>query len=464
MPRRPFRILSLSGGGVRGIYQAVFLRKMAADLAKPFKSNFEIISGTSTGSIIAAALACDVDLAEIESFYRIEAPKIFTGRFMSSLTPGPHYRQEPLRNTLQRIFGNRYLRDVKNPLVVIPATTLTVFKPRAFWNFDQPGYKNNDLDLKLVDVILASCAAPTYFEPVRPSGENRTYVDGGLWANSPCLISAIYAHVYLQVAFKDMRILSVGNGMSARGALAKHFAKRIPLDPRNVKSILAMLFETQAMAAENNARYLVGKDNLKIVDDHTPGIVHLDDVETSLAILPSLAETQANGRKVELKDFLTEPEAAEEAAQPVAQVSTSAGVPAKAPGSTPQAPEPRAPDGISLPPYKQPIPERAEAESFTIDGKKVQVAYRNGKFVLIDESGLEVTLVPLDPEKYKLPERQEAFILDPFNKSGSAGSLPGDPFGGVPSIGPAGGKGGGGSGGSGGPGGGSGGLGGGLPF
>ncbi|HZQ75127.1 MAG TPA: CBASS cGAMP-activated phospholipase [Burkholderiales bacterium] len=303
---QPFRILSLTGGGVRGVYQAIFLQELAPKLPGPFKSNFELISGTSTGSIIAAALACDIPLEKIAQFYEAEAGKIFDKRWVSGVRPGPHYQQEPLAHALRAIFGkDRRVRDCVRPLLLIPSTTLTTFKPRIVWNHDDPN--NEDLDLKLWQVILASCAAPTYFEPVQTPPDDRWYVDGGLWANSPCLISAIYAHTFLGIQFQDMRILNVRNGSSPGGRLAEQFQKRVPWDWRNVKSLLSLMFDTQAVSGENVTKYLVTEPNVLSIDDTPAEEIELDDVKKAMRWLPSLARERARSQFNKLAKFLTKP-------------------------------------------------------------------------------------------------------------------------------------------------------------
>lgn len=71
-----FRILSLNGGGARRIYQAKFLKDLSVHLPSPLRSNFDLISGTSTGAILAAAVACDIDLDRVEQFYKTKARRL----------------------------------------------------------------------------------------------------------------------------------------------------------------------------------------------------------------------------------------------------------------------------------------------------------------------------------------------------------------------------------------------------
>jgi len=109
-PHPLFRILCFSGGGVRGIYQAVYVRNLARLLPDKI-GTFDLIAGTSTGAIIAAAVACGIDLGRVEQLFREEADVIFAKRRASALRRGPHYRSEPLRNALSLIFQDRALKD-----------------------------------------------------------------------------------------------------------------------------------------------------------------------------------------------------------------------------------------------------------------------------------------------------------------------------------------------------------------
>src|SRR5688572_24613935 len=101
----PVRLLCLSGGGVRGIYQATFLRRLSTHLPAPLRAQFDVIAGTSTGAIIAAAVACEIDLQLVESFYRNEARQVFSPRFVSGIRRGPRYDHVLLRAALVSVFG-----------------------------------------------------------------------------------------------------------------------------------------------------------------------------------------------------------------------------------------------------------------------------------------------------------------------------------------------------------------------
>src|SRR5262249_27757428 len=145
------------------------------------------------------AMAFDKDLDSVIDLFRTHGPTIFKARFLSGFRKGPKYNPELLRKALEGVFGSSKLIDSSRS-IVIPATTLNRFGIRVFTNLDR---KRNDPDhqLKVVDVVMASCAAPTFLPPVKPSGGQRDYVDGGLWANTPSLLSVMQAHTHAGIQF-----------------------------------------------------------------------------------------------------------------------------------------------------------------------------------------------------------------------------------------------------------------------
>ena len=159
--------------------------------ALPIFQQFDLIAGTSTGSIIALAVALGIDVNRIIDLYRNKSEFIFKSKAFSLVRKGPRYDQNVLRTEMEKIFGTKQLRDTKTN-VLVAATCLDQFCHRVFTSFSTN--ESGDSELSAVEVGLASSAAPTYFSPVTPQSQERSYVDGGLWANSPSLISILYAN------------------------------------------------------------------------------------------------------------------------------------------------------------------------------------------------------------------------------------------------------------------------------
>ena len=113
-----YRILCLSGGGIRGIFQAVYLRNIATAFDKPLHECFDLIAGTSTGAIIALGLAFGVDPQKLVDLFKNDGPKIFRPRRFASIRKGPKYSQEPLRSALSSVLNVKRLGEVKRDVVV----------------------------------------------------------------------------------------------------------------------------------------------------------------------------------------------------------------------------------------------------------------------------------------------------------------------------------------------------------
>jgi len=239
----PFYILSINGGGIRGMFPASILARLEEDLhsrgqCKDLKDLFHLIVGTSTGSILAAGIACGIGAGEMNGLYKNCGDSIFQknpwyqnglGQFASltSKIPKiggciktlcrsrqPQYHKKKLEKKLREILGTKRLSEVSVPLM-IPTTTVdnpcgvAVFKSIYSKEFLRDG------EIMVTDAILSSCAAPFYFQPHRFSVRNRSYCqsDGGLWANDPIMCGITEAlGSRFNVRLEDIRVLSLQNG------------------------------------------------------------------------------------------------------------------------------------------------------------------------------------------------------------------------------------------------------------
>ena len=210
---KPFRILSIDGGGYRGLFAAHLLKRIEQEWAVSLREKMGILAGTSTGSILAAGLACGQPAEELAGFYTEHGPRIFSprrlsrGEFFALLAS--RYSSHRLKAALDSTFGDRTLGDVDMPLI-LPAVDIGngcvhVFKSKYRDSFVR------DPGVRVADAVLASCSAPTYFDPVVVDSKYQL-ADGGLWANNPALAAAIDAKFRLGVSLDDMQILSIGTG------------------------------------------------------------------------------------------------------------------------------------------------------------------------------------------------------------------------------------------------------------
>lgn len=304
MAHNPFRILSLSGGGVRGVFQAVYLSRLAKDLGAPIFKHFDLIAGTSTGSILALAIALDIDPNRIVDLYRHKSNHIFSQRLLKHLNPfirGPRYDQKELRQCLTEIFGTKQLRDTKTK-VLVTASCLEQFSHRVFSTFPIRGA--DDRELSAVEVALASSAAPSYFSPVKPSAQERSYVDGGLWANSPSLVAALWAHCHLNVPLEEMKLISVGTGDFPSGTIYASFKRMRTISVKTIKTLFDLMFSTQQSAADDLTEDLLGKEHVLRINTQLEQYIPLDDAYMAIQKLPSLAEFQADNNLNQVSAFL----------------------------------------------------------------------------------------------------------------------------------------------------------------
>jgi uncharacterized protein len=238
---KPYRVLSLDGGGMRGIYTAAFLERLVTQFARTrgvesldLGKGFDLITGTSTGAIVGCALAVGRPMGEIVKMYRDHGRQIF-----------PH-RIKGAGSALWRMFvGGRYVRKGDKVLrqalteVLKETTMLEVFQKRGLslsipailmsshrsWVFKKtPMSGVRDDQYKLVDVCMASSAAPIFRslavvdDPNNDHGVEQVFADGGLWANNPIMVGLADA-LACAVPKTPIEIFSLGTCSRPEGEL-----------------------------------------------------------------------------------------------------------------------------------------------------------------------------------------------------------------------------------------------------
>ncbi len=209
----PYRVLSVDGGGYLGLATAVFIQQIERHFSTKFCDHFDLFCGTSTGAIISAALAIGKTGDEIVSLYKDLGSKIFATKksrgFFRSL-----YAIDNLKECLQPYFLNMRLGDLatNNRRILITAFNRTSGTPRVF-KTDHSKRLSTDNELLLLDVVLASASAPTYFSSVtieNPStGLTDVFCDGGVACNHPALLGFTEAAYELKNPPSAIRLLSL---------------------------------------------------------------------------------------------------------------------------------------------------------------------------------------------------------------------------------------------------------------
>lgn len=211
----PFYILAIDGGGFRGLFAAHLLKRMEEVWQLDWRSRFHLLAGTSTGAILAAGLACGKTAVQLADFYEKHGKAIFAPRlrvssdFLQLFTS--RYSNRKLKTRLEEMLGEMTLGQVKIPLI-LPSVDIGNGCVHVLKSKYNDGFVR-DTNVRVSDAVLASCSAPTYFDPVVVDNKYQL-ADGGLWANNPSLVAAIDAHYRLKIPLKRVRVLSVGTGKS----------------------------------------------------------------------------------------------------------------------------------------------------------------------------------------------------------------------------------------------------------
>lgn len=210
---KPYRILSLDGGGAKGFYTLGVLNELEALLGnKPLSEQFDLIFGTSTGAIIAAMLALGHTVAEIATFYRDHVPTIMGKNSAEEKTAA-------LKQLAVTIFGEKDFSAFKTDVGIV-TTNWTTEKPTVFKTSSRQAHGREatfkpGFGCTIAAAVVASCAAFPFFERQTvetPIGKTFTLADGGFCANNPALYALTDALGPLGIPPGDIRLVSVGVG------------------------------------------------------------------------------------------------------------------------------------------------------------------------------------------------------------------------------------------------------------
>src|SRR5579862_2744389 len=216
------RVLSVDGGGYLGLATASFIQGTEHHFGKKFSESFDLFCGTSTGAIIALALAKGLSGAELVDLYKKLGSSVFgkwnwyhnkrrwvRGFFTTK------YGNSNLKKAMLDVFGDSTLDDILKTYrkrVLITSFCLTTGKPRLFKTDHSPNLSLHG-GYHVCDVALASSAAPIYFPLVQVTnprnGVTETFCDGGVVANAPALLGYAEAICELQALPANIKLLSL---------------------------------------------------------------------------------------------------------------------------------------------------------------------------------------------------------------------------------------------------------------
>lgn len=294
------RILSLDGGGIRGLVSCIWLagvQDALADAGKPgLLKSFDLVAGSSTGAIIACGLGIGLSPETMHDLYREQRHVIFpgmperlwsrAGRLFTAGPSAPKYDAEGLEKVLRKVFGKTTFGKLKLPTLITSYDTISR-RPVMFKSFD-PAFR----DLPVWEICRASSAAPTYFpaHAMKLHGTTHALIDGGVVANNPtaCAVAEAMRKDRRVDNSRELAVLSVGTGERTRPISLESAREWGALEW--AVPIIDVLFDGNTDSVDYIARQLVGKGYFRLQAELRAGLDDLDDVsETNIAALEKLA-------------------------------------------------------------------------------------------------------------------------------------------------------------------------------
>lgn len=305
---RIYKVLSLDGGGIRGVFPAAFLARLEDCIGQPIGSYFDLIVGTSTGGIIAIGLGLGLSARDILQLYEEQGPAIFDqehGRAENWLRQrwrgawqlfDSKYSSEPLKAALTGIMGQRRLGESRTRLV-IPAWHPMLERVYLYKTAHHPRLETDYKELAL-DAAMATAAAPTFLKPHRTS-EAVELVDGGVWANNPIGVAAVEAVGLLGWPAASLKILSIGTINDVRAQ--PKWKGKLPM----ASSVARLFMAGQSHSALGAAKIITGDghDHRAIwrIDQTAPAGRYTMDDAARIAEMKDRGFTEAREQLPELR-------------------------------------------------------------------------------------------------------------------------------------------------------------------
>lgn len=277
------RILTIDGGGIKGVFPAAFLATLEDCIGAPVADYFDLIAGTSTGGIIALGLGLGLSSRDMLDLYKAYGARIFPRqRWLRVLgLIRAKYSYMPLREALVAAFGERRLGESHNRLL-IPSLNLAAERVHIYKTSHHPKLVH-DYKMPMVEVALATVAAPTYF-PIHLSPDGLPYLDGSLWARNPLALAVVEALGVLDWPRDEIEVLSLG---CTSAHLNVSWKKRISLGASYWGAHIADVFmKAQSSSAIAMSHSLVGSSHVFRISPDTSelhftvdGVEHIPELE-----------------------------------------------------------------------------------------------------------------------------------------------------------------------------------------
>lgn len=294
------RILTIDGGGIKGVFPAAFLAGVEDAIEDNIANYFDLIVGTSTGGIIVLGLGIGLSAKELLTFYEEHGPTIFKGNRILRLLRWlgtSKYSSTPLENALRSCFDDKRLGDSKKRLV-IPSLNLENGEVYIYKTAHHPRLER-DYKEDVVEVALKTAAAPTYF-PTRRSSAGTPFIDGGMWANNPVGMAVVETVTLLDWPRESLKVLSLG---CTAEPLNVNRGRNVSLGGLYwATKFVDVFMHAQSHAALGTAKLLAGHENIiRINPSVARGKFGLDKT-SEIPSLKGLGESQAREALPKLRE------------------------------------------------------------------------------------------------------------------------------------------------------------------
>lgn len=283
-----YRILSLDGGGIRGLLTVVLLQELEK-MVPGWLEQVDLIAGTSTGGIIAIGLARGMKPAQLRHLYYEKGPLIFEDSPWDNLVDlyglkGAQYDTANLRRELERVLQDTRLKDLSKKVLIstfdMSDPKSGTWKPKFFHNFEGA---DSDGDVEAYKVALYTSAAPTYFPWVD------RFIDGGVVANNPSMAALSQTRDERNAPgnFRDgrrpileeIRLLSLGTGKVPQHVDGKNrdwgYLQWVRWGEQ--KPLIDIVMQGVAGVAHYHCRQILGEGRYRRVSPDLPRPIDLDD-------------------------------------------------------------------------------------------------------------------------------------------------------------------------------------------
>ena len=272
-----YHILSMDGGGIRGLITAILLQRL--EQAHPgFLAQIDLFAGTSTGGLLALGLAAGKTPEQLRTLYEVYGNKVFADKTLDDVRDlgrliGAEYDLEPLKEVLNLQFGDARLGGLKKRVLISSfdldneMAAYRTWKAKFFHNFPGP---DSDGDQLVTDVALYTAVAPTFFPTYHG------YIDGGVVAGNPsvCALAQALHRATGGNKLEDIVLLSIGTGHNPRYLKGQDkdwgLAQWAP-------HLVSLMLEGSTSLADYQCRQILGPRYFRL-DPRLPEPIEMDEV------------------------------------------------------------------------------------------------------------------------------------------------------------------------------------------